>query len=90
MTTTAGGRGRPFLSAILVIVRRIKPVFELETEFDRSNPYMKFKINPIKNDYVRVTTTADGQTDEQTDGQTDGQAENNRAPPTVVGGALIK
>ena len=35
---------------------------------------MKFGRNPIKNDIVRVTTTADG--------QTDGQAKNNRTPPT--------
>ena len=41
---------------------------------------MKFEGNPIKNDLVRVTT----------DRQMDGQAENNRAPPTFVGGALIK
>ena len=39
---------------------------------------MKFGRNPIKNDEVRVTTTAGGQTDRQTDGQ----AENNKAPPT--------
>ena len=34
---------------------------------------MKFGRNPIKNDYVRVTTTESGQTDRQ--------AENNIAPP---------
>ena len=27
-----------------------KTVFELEREVDRSNPYMKFGRNPIKND----------------------------------------
>ena len=35
------------------------PVFQLEQEFDRSNPYMKFGRNPIENDLVRLTTTAD-------------------------------
>ena len=68
------------LSAILVIGRRTRPIFELELEVDKSNLYMKFGRNPIKNDSVRVTT----------DGQTGGQAENNRAPPTDVGGALIR
>ena len=47
------------LSAILVIVCRTKLVFELEQEFDGSNPYMKFGKNLIINDWVRVTTTAD-------------------------------
>ena len=48
------------LSAILVIVCQTKPIFELEWEFDESNPYMKFERNLIKkNDWVRVTTTAD-------------------------------
>ena len=36
------------LSAILVIVHRTIPIFELEQEFDGSNPYMKFGRNPIK------------------------------------------
>ena len=27
-----------------------KPAFELEREFDKSNSYMKFGRNPIKND----------------------------------------
>ena len=115
-----------------------QPIFELEWKVDGSNSYMKFGRNPIKNDWVRVTTTADidrwrpfcrpswlsdvgqnpysnlnerlmeaihiwnleeiwlkmtelgwPQTDRWTDGQTDGQAENNRAPPTFVGGALM-
>ena len=35
------------------------PVLEHELEFDGSNPYMKFGRNPIKNDEVRVTMTAD-------------------------------
>ena len=30
------------MSAILVMVRLTKLVFELEQEFDGSNPYMKF------------------------------------------------
>ena len=34
-------------------------MFEIEGEFDRSNPYMKLERNPIKNDKVRVTTTPD-------------------------------
>ena len=34
----------------LVIVRLTKFVFELEQEFDGSNPYMKFGRNTIKND----------------------------------------
>ena len=38
------------LSAILIIVRRLKPIFKLEPEFDGSNPYMKFERNLIKND----------------------------------------
>ena len=37
-------------SAILVIVRRIKHVFELEQKFDDSNPYIKIGRNPITND----------------------------------------
>ena len=44
---------------------------------------MKFGRNPIKNDLVRVTTTAYRQMDRQTDGQ----AENNRALQ-LVGWAL--
>ena len=72
------------LSAILVIECQTKPIFELELklerEVDESNPYMKFGRNLIKNDKVRVTT----------DRQTDGQAKNNRAPPTLVGRALIR
>ena len=35
-------------SAILVIFRLTKSVFELEREFDGNNPYMKFGRNPIK------------------------------------------
>ena len=35
-------------SAILVIVRQTKSIFELEQEFDGSNPYMKFGRNQIK------------------------------------------
>ena len=38
------------MSAILIIVGQTKPVFELEREFDGSNPYMEFGSNPIKND----------------------------------------
>ena len=39
------------LSAILIIVRqREKNILKLEPEFGGSNPYMKFKRNPIKND----------------------------------------
>ena len=47
---------RPFLVAISFIVRLTKPIFELRREFDRSNPYVKFGRNPMKNDQVRVTT----------------------------------
>ena len=47
------------MAAILVIGCRTKPVFELEPEVDGSNPYMKLRINPIKNERVRLTTTAD-------------------------------
>ena len=47
------------LSSIFVIVRRTKFVFEIEQEFDGSNSYMKFGRHQMKNDYVRVTTTAD-------------------------------
>ena len=36
-----------------------KPVFKLDWEVDGSNPYMKFGRNLIKNDWVRVTMTAD-------------------------------
>ena len=36
------------LSAILVIVRKTKLVFNLEQEFDGSNPYMNIERNPIK------------------------------------------
>ena len=36
------------LSAILVIVRQTKSIFELELEFDESNPYMKLERIPIK------------------------------------------
>ena len=43
----------------MVIGCHTKPVFELEREIDGSNPYTKFGRNLIKNDYVRVTTTAD-------------------------------
>ena len=45
------------------------------------NPYMKFgriRLKITELEWLR------------TDRQTDGQAENNRAPPTFVGGALIK
>ena len=56
-------------------------VYMTKREFNKSNPYMKFGII---NDLVRVTT------DRQMDRQMDGQAENNRAPPTFVGVALIK
>ena len=58
LSTKADRRGA-ILTAILCIVRLSKLVFELEQEYDGSNPYMKFGRNPIKNDYVRVTTTAD-------------------------------
>ena len=47
------------LSAILVIWCWTKRIFKLEREVDGSNPYMKFGRNPIKNDWIRVTTTAD-------------------------------
>ena len=50
-------RWRPFCQPILVIGCRKKLIFELEWEVDRSNPYMKFGRNQIKNDWVRVTTT---------------------------------
>ena len=45
--------------AIFVIECQTKPAFELEGEVYGSNSYMKFGRNPIKNDRVRVTTTAD-------------------------------
>ena len=47
------------MSAILAIVGRTKLIFELEQECDGSNPCMKIGRNQNKNDYVRVTTTAD-------------------------------
>ena len=31
-------------------------MFELGQEFDKSNPYMKFRSNGVINDYGRVTT----------------------------------
>ena len=43
-------RWRPFCPPSLVIVRPTKLVFELEQEFDGSNPYMEFGRNLIKND----------------------------------------
>ena len=43
------------LSVILVIECRTKPVFELEQEVDENK---KFGRNQIKNNWVRVTTTA--------------------------------
>ena len=43
-------RQRPFLLAILVIVCWTTPIFELEPEFDGSNPYMKFGSNRVIND----------------------------------------
>ena len=46
VTTTADTDRR----AIVVIVRRTKPVLTLEGEFDRSNLYLKSEINLIKND----------------------------------------
>ena len=47
---------------------------------------MTFGRNLIKTDYIRLTTTMDA----QMDGRIDRQAENNRAPPTFVGEALMK
>ena len=47
------------LLAILVIVPHTEFVIKFEQEIDGSNPYMKFGRNPIKNDLVRLTTTAD-------------------------------
>ena len=42
----------------LIIGCWTKHIFELEWKVDRSNSYIKFGRNPIKNDWVRVTTTA--------------------------------
>ena len=74
-------RRRPICRPSWLSFIRQQPIFELERVFDGSYPYMKFGRNQIKNDYVRVTKTADG----QTDGWTDRQTKNNRAPPTFVG-----
>ena len=61
MTTTADGLAdrqvAAILKAILVIVRQTKPIFELEPEFDGSNPYM-FRRNRVINDIGRVSTKA--------------------------------
>ena len=43
----------------LVIWCLTKPVFRLKLEVDGSNPFTKFERNPIKHDWVRVTTTVD-------------------------------
>ena len=47
------------MSAILVIRCQTKLILELEQKVDGSNSYIKFGRNLIKNDWVRVTTTAD-------------------------------
>ena len=49
------------LSTILVIVHQKKHIFMLQTEFDRSNPYIKCGKNKFKRTkLLRVTTTVDG------------------------------
>ena len=50
------------LLAVMVIVRWTNPIFKLEREFDRRNPYMKFERNPIK-----MTELEWQRTDRQTD-----------------------
>ena len=35
---------------VLIIVTQTKPLFELEPEFDASNPYMKFGRSITKNE----------------------------------------
>ena len=49
------------LVAILVIVHWTKYIFNLETEFDESNPYMKPIKNLAINDSDRVFTSANQQ-----------------------------
>ena len=61
------------LSAILIHFCPTKPVFDLEPEFDRSNPYMNFEINPIKISKLE-------RPQQRMDGQTEGGAKNKIAP----------
>ena len=54
LVATATSANRPqtgaILVAILVIVRRTKPIFELGQEFYKSNSYMKSGGNRVIND----------------------------------------
>ena len=43
---------------MLVIFHQTKPIFELWSEFDKSDLYMKFGGNLVINDSVRVSTRA--------------------------------
>ena len=43
-------RRRPFLRPSCLSFDRKKTVFKLEREFHGSNPYIRFGINPDKND----------------------------------------
>ena len=64
MTTTADGckliGGGHFVGHLGYHSCMHGPIFKLEPEFDRSNPYMKFGRYKIKNISFRVTTTVYG------------------------------
>ena len=55
LVSTRANEKAAILLAILFIICLTKPIFQLGREFDKSNPYMKFGRNSMKNDQVRVT-----------------------------------
>ena len=61
MSTSANWPVAVILLAILVIIYRTKPILALWRGFDESSPFMKFERNPVINDQVRVSTSANRQ-----------------------------